>query len=353
MKKVFILILSIIIFLYPNLSTQADENNISPSLITSETIVSSMFDTHTPQIIINGIEEALFIEYIDQTNALNQFKENYYETLSIIQTTYNLGELTEANWEVYYSYLFEISTQMDVIELLNFFDIFENKYKNEQIIALVQTGTYEGLEFLLPYTSQYVQQFVYTGEELQVSDFLTKSKEMGIAERATALPNMTAAINYASRHATSPNSTKYHVFGADCTNFISQILEAGGIRQVTSTSEHEGWWHKYSGRHTHSVSWIRADTFARYMGVGYTTTSHTTFSTKLNRGTIIAADFTKDGSWDHLGFVTDAKTSKNSGGYYDYKVAQHTPNYHEWTSSSKNGWENVGQRGGRYAIIRQ
>lgn len=36
--------------------------------------------------------------------------------------------------------------------------------------------------------------------------------------------------------------------------------------------------------------------------------------------------------------------------YYDYKVAQHTSDYLEWTSSSKNGWENVG---GRYAIVRQ
>ena len=67
----------------------------------------------------------------------------------------------------------------------------------------------------------------------------------------------------------------------------------------------------------HSISWIRANTFAKYMG-----------------------------------FVTDRKTTQLNG-YYDYRVAQHTSNYHEWTSSSKNGWENVGKDGGTYGRVRR
>jgi hypothetical protein len=31
----------------------------------------------------------------------------------------------------------------------------------------------------------------------------------------------------------------------------------------------------------------------------------------------------------------------NGSTYYDYKVAQHTNNYHAWTSSSTNGWETL------------
>lgn len=30
-------------------------------------------------------------------------------------------------------------------------------------------------------------------------------------------------------------------------------------------------------------------------------------------------------------------------------VAQHTSNYNEWASSSKNGWDNIGGDGGKYA----
>lgn len=60
-----------------------------------------------------------------------------------------------------------------------------------------------------------------------------------------------------------------------------------------------------------------------------------------------------DEDFDHVAFVVEADNYKaNYSGkiYYDYKVAQHTSDYLEWTSSSKNGWENVG---GRYAIVRQ
>lgn len=60
-----------------------------------------------------------------------------------------------------------------------------------------------------------------------------------------------------------------------------------------------------------------------------------------------------DGDFDHVTFVVEADNYKsNYSGkiYYDYKVVQHTSDYLEWTSSSKNGWENVG---GRYEIVRQ
>lgn len=72
----------------------------------------------------------------------------------------------------------------------------------------------------------------------------------------------------------------------------------------------------------------------------------------LIRGDIIANDDDSDGDWDHVGFVVVADNYADwySGKlYYDYKVAQHTRNYLEWTSSSNNNWETSG---GKYAIVR-
>ena len=54
-----------------------------------------------------------------------------------------------------------------------------------------------------------------------------------------------------------------------------------------------------------------------------------------------------------MGFVT-AKGRYSIGlGYTDYKVAQHTHNYHRWVSDTNNNWENVGADGGTYARIRR
>lgn len=88
------------------------------------------------------------------------------------------------------------------------------------------------------------------------------------------------------------------------------------------------------------------------MGVGYKTTKHSTFTSKIIKGDFIAADFEKDGKWDHLGFVTDRK-SKKANGYYNYRVAQHSGEYNTWVSSKDNAWEEIGKNGGRYARVRR
>ncbi|MCI5825752.1 MAG: amidase domain-containing protein, partial [Arcanobacterium sp.] len=139
----------------------------------------------------------------------------------------------------------------------------------------------------------------------------------------------------------------YYFRNGDCANFISQILEAGGVKQIYFSDPAKGWWHTtgnphfpiIGSEHRHSESWSMADTFARYMGVSFTTTNHLAFSTRVNKGSIIGLDFEKDGDWDHLGFVVDSERYKGSYGFYDYKVAQHTSNYLAWASTSINNWD--------------
>lgn len=148
-------------------------------------------------------------------------------------------------------------------------------------------------------------------------------------------------IVYASQYATSPNTAMYEYFsGADCANFASQILEAGWQGQNVTSSKYSGWWHKCTlGIHTYSRSWTAADYFARYWGVSYETDNHADFSSHLSTGCFIAMDIGNDGDWDHIGYITNVYGSIGSYGYYNYRVAQHSSNYHEWATSPTNSWD--------------
>jgi len=68
-------------------------------------------------------------------------------------------------------------------------------------------------------------------------------------------------------------------------------------------------------------------------------TSFKTFSNKVSKGKFIAYDSEADGKWNHVAFVTAIGSQKSN--YRDFKIAQHTKNYHAWVSSDTNGWENV------------
>ncbi len=127
--------------------------------------------------------------------------------------------------------------------------------------------------------------------------------------------------------------------------------------QLVFDDENHGWWHKYDpgewwwNAHTHSRSWSMVDKFCRYHGVVLARVNHTNFTAHIYAGNIIALDYSNDGDWDHMGYVTEADNYVGSYGYYDYKVAQHTSNYHEWASNDANSWETYGDDGARYGRV--
>lgn len=162
---------------------------------------------------------------------------------------------------------------------------------------------------------------------------------------------MNGAIAYAQRYARTPNYGSYKYFdGADCTNFVSQILEAGGESQGIF------WWHKnQAGNHTHSRSWINANVFITHRRLRYTTTNHYEFSRQIRQGSIIAFDEGSDRQWEHVAFVVEAddyKANYHGKVYFDYKVAQHTNNYLEWASAPHVGWDSLEDKGYTYGIVR-
>lgn len=341
--------------------TVITENPIETSNILNDvgTIVNS------GKIRVLGTENNLYCVFEDDAAAIEDIKVKSATILSALTAEYGLDPLTDENWEKYRDAMYMLidsenkpeyytESNIEYRALRAFFDIYENKDKNAQIVecAMKVSGspfsrsadneTIEELALLLPCTESLAQQY------------------MGMGANTRASFNVSAAISYAEKYATSRNTPTYYSFSnGDCANFVSQILENAGVSQIQYNDVAKGWWHKRESgflgigyKHTHSQSWSMADTFARYQGVRYSTTSNLSFSANLTNGCFIVADFENDGDWDHCGFVTQSDSYKGSYGYYDYKVAQHTSDYLGWASLDKNNWEKIGGDGGKYARVR-
>lgn len=325
-------------------------------------------------IVVDGREYLLYCTFDDPEAAVENIHTELEDFVNLLQTTYALPDFSPSTADVYYyasiqllddpqrpEWYTECSEEFDKMEV--FYDIYENVESNDAIktaLAANQRTSANASEnvmdlsvaLLLPY-GEYAAYL--DDNRLTLSDV---REQLGINDL-----NFTVSkgIEYASAHATSPSAWNYGYFSiqGDCANFASQILENGGVSQVVYSSKLSGWWHKYSENHAggrnhfYSNSWINADTFAKYMGVGYKTSNHSTFSKNIRVGDFIAYDKNGDGSWQHIGFVTARGVPGTALGYIDYKVAQHSTNYHEWTSGTKNGWENAISSSGFYARVRR
>lgn len=357
---------------------------------TDNTTVYSISEENTPYVIsddeltqrkatIFGVNEKLYIEFSEPENAIDKIYDSQSDFINNISEHCNIEKLNCDNWEnfrsAFYKYVDEkgITDSSDEYkDLVSFFDIYENKDKNDRIISFVRENNlsmsfptsllsvnntnniiYDELYEMLPYTSNLVQ-----SKNNEILYSYKVNSNSGIMPLAIVKSfDTTKGIAYAEKHATNRNTPTYYSFSnGDCANFTSQILENGGVKQTVYDNVSQGWWHKTSKvlgitKHTHSQAWSMADTFARYMGVSNKTKSHKTFASNLRAGDFITLDFESDGDWEHMGFVTKRDSSVGSYGYVDYKVAQHTSDYHAWTSSSTNGWET--NSGATYAIVRR
>lgn len=333
------------------------------------------------KVTILGVNENLYVEFSNQEEAIEKIYNVQKHFINEISNYCKIEKLNCNNWEdfrtAFYRYINENNiseSSEEYRDMVCFFDIYENTDKNDNIISYVNENNlsmllpaislsafntnhniiYDELYMMLPNTSSLVQ-----------SENNKILSSYNINNNSNILPNAIVksfdtdkGIAYAAKHATSKNTPTYYYFSnGDCANFTSQILENGGVKQTVYDSKSKGWWHKTQKvlgitKHTHSEAWSMADTFARYMGVSNATSNHKTFASKLRAGDFITVDFQNDGDWDHMGFVTKRDSSEGSYGYVDYKVAQHTSDYHAWTSSSTNGWETSNNKG-KYAIVRR
>jgi hypothetical protein len=147
--------------------------------------------------------------------------------------------------------------------------------------------------------------------------------------------NRTNALDYALDWYGQRNTSEYYDAGSDCTNFVSQCLEKGGMGRISISSYSDiNGWRPYSG------TWENAHYFRKHWGhvhesstVGlnraysykvYTVDSAlANFSTIYNtlwEGDIIQHAYS-DGDTYHSQFVCGFPSY---GGYIDITVAQHS-----------------------------
>lgn len=129
---------------------------------------------------------------------------------------------------------------------------------------------------------------------------------------ATATLSRSAIVNYAYKYAKNYNSS-YRRWSADCTNFVSQAVRAGGWADVNGLYTSSSYWWYSSLNQT--TSWINAHywfwfTYNRPRGTLVSSTS------ALQTGDILQADWTGDGTMDHTMIIT--KKDSNGNLYLTY-----------------------------------
>lgn len=312
----------------------------------------------------NGHDYKMVIEYLNPQRELNDFLSNHSEFYNDIYLAFGGISLTESSIssfklkenELYTNNLqkyLEFSDDFD--DFNSFLDIYENTFINSSIRSYVNLKSVdENINYIF-------ENLPYDEAVLFRSNNLTLLSST-ISKSTRAIKNISAGVSYAQQYALAPNTIdKYNYFlGTDCTNFGSQIMEAMGVLQnyPGTNDAYKGWWHKitktynpytnsYDYTHYYSSSFINTQSFALYFGIYNKYTSFLTFSQNVKVGDFILIDESRDDAWDHLGFVTSISPSSStyidengvSRTYYNFKVAQHSSNYHAFVNSSTNNWE--------------
>ncbi|MGG1662857.1 amidase domain-containing protein [Brevibacillus sp. NRS-1366] len=130
------------------------------------------------------------------------------------------------------------------------------------------------------------------------------------------------AADYALDYALSPNPD-YYYWNNDCTNFVSQALNYGGIPERGTTSGNYKKWF-YRDRWDVSNSWINVDDFYEVATNSYTIFgSELDYASELRLGDVVQYDIDSDGDWNHTAIVTKLT---NNGRYDIPLVSYHSSN---------------------------
>jgi hypothetical protein len=110
-----------------------------------------------------------------------------------------------------------------------------------------------------------------------------------------------AAAAYADKYALSYNSTYTH-FSADCANFGSQVMFAGGYPKFGSSYE-SGWWYDKNGTSSpgdddYSHAWIACIPQQDAWNLKYTNVAASIGD--VGKGDYVYYDWTGNGTWDHV-----------------------------------------------------
>ncbi len=281
---------------------------------------------------VGGSEYELLDVFNDAEGAYESFSAEHSDFLTECQND-GLPPLSASTAALYKEAAIDSGlSYQEESEILSFLDIFENPFENEMMrrdLERIEAAKLNGdcseaeadysMSLLLPTQTPNL-----VANEIQPFN-------SGI--------NLSLARSYADQFATTYNATYGYIGGADCTNFVSQILHHAGVSMDYKNSTSSGWW--WLGKTNRSTSWINANTFKNYMGSGYTTRTWSSFVSNVRSGDIIGLDYGADGVVDHCGFVYTTDGSR-------LRIAQHSADYLDWN----RGWPNYNNSGRYYRIRR-
>lgn len=289
--------------------------------------------TRAPSVaVISGKEYELLDVFKDTNSAINSFVSGHEAYLTKCDEL-GLPGLCAETAGIYKNRIEELHlSYQEESEVLAFLDILENPVENEVIKQ----------EIICVEMAQIAGDMSSDEAEDEILSLLPNSNpsspQISIQPFNSGI-NLELARSYAAQFATTYNANYGYINGADCTNFVSQILNHSGVSMDYKNSTASGWW--WLGKTNRSLSWINANTFKNYMGSGYTTRSWTSFVSNVRSGDIIGLDYGADGVVDHCGFVYTTDGTR-------LRIAQHSSNYLDWN----RGWPNY-DNSGRYYRIRR
>lgn len=133
--------------------------------------------------------------------------------------------------------------------------------------------------------------------------------------------NYTAMYNYAIAHWDNYNSS-YRTFDNDCTNFISQIMEAGGWTYESGFyQDNHYWWYNFLNQ---TYSWAGAHNWGVYAQVYSHRTAPLAYVYQMLVTDVLQADWENDGNINHTMIVTGY--SGSAGAASEIFLTYHTTN---------------------------
>ncbi|WP_462408848.1 amidase domain-containing protein [Neobacillus sp. Marseille-QA0830] len=178
-------------------------------------------------------------------------------------------------------------------------------------------------------------------EEIAQTSYQNNGPEINIRESAESEVrlsfqyNRLRAVQYAERWWNTPNPA-YQYFQNNCTNYISQCLNAGGAPMRGEPNRGNGWWYIQKNW---SYSWAVAHSLRNYLSQSKLGLRAQEVSSpdQLSLGDVICYDFEGDGRFNHNTIVTgkdafgmplvNANTYNSRKRYWAYEDSSaYTPN---------------------------
>lgn len=263
--------------------------------------------------VIDSIDNRLIQEIYSKKSFNIKWRENLNYSIKNIHSNYIYNivdqnfKFIKVKFNIIKSFILETSSNsiqscyinkyIVIMEHLNGnFKIHEliNEEENPDLYNYVLAYDLNQIESLLPLSLTNLWIDKLTDIDVLYENFISHtshSRFNNVKERNSKF-DLSAACDYAQKFALTPNP-QYKVFegiGGDCTNFISQIVHAGGVIPTDI-------WKPY----THS--WIRVQEFYWYLtfqGIGFKLSDEY----PLSKGDIIQFYTPKLGRFFHTGFIT-------------------------------------------------